>query len=71
MPCLVRGGRVNVAEISRRTGNAKYTIYRWLAADRISTEAAKKLRGMSRAAVHDGEAKEEITPEDLLPFLIS
>lgn len=69
LPELTRGnGRIDVKRLSQATGNAKYTVYRWLILDHLSVRAAVRLVELSR----DPETKEPtVSLEELSPFLFS
>ena len=58
---LVKDGRIQPAALARIAGKCRFTGYRWLNEERISTSGAKKLIQMS-----DGK----LTIRDLAPFLI-
>lgn len=62
IPQMVRGGRINPTELSRKTGKCRYTIYRWLNSDHISATGAASL-----IRIADGR----IVQEDMIPFLFA
>lgn len=62
IPNMVRGGRINPTELSRKTGKCRFTIYRWLNSDHISASGAAGL-----IQIADGR----LVQEDMIPFLFA
>ena len=62
LPQIVVGGRIDTGRLCRATGNARYTVHRWMIEDHISPAGARSLIRVSEG---------RITPEDLLPFLLA
>lgn len=68
-PEFVRGGRVDTGRLSEATGNARYTIYRWLNEQALSKKAIHSLLEVSGKAKQRGR-RGTLTKEDLLPFAL-
>ncbi len=67
LPGLVDGGRISVATLAARIGRCRYTCYKWLHADQVSTAGARELIRLSATPeAPDGR----LTKEDLAPFLL-
>lgn len=62
MPQHVMGDRLNPPSLAAAIETHKFTVYRWLNDDKVSPAGAKKLID---------EAKGNLTPEDMTPFLLS
>lgn len=63
----VTGDKIDTLRLSKNTGNARYTIYRWLNTGRLSLNAIKALVAIS-LDTDDETKKGALTKEDLLPF---
>lgn len=59
---LVKDNRIQPAVLARLTGKCRFTGYRWLNENRISTAGAKKIIQLSEG---------KLTIGDLAPFLIA
>ncbi|TIU88865.1 MAG: hypothetical protein E5W06_00420 [Mesorhizobium sp.] len=59
----IKYGRLDTDAIRQGTGNARFTVYRWLNEQKLSKKAAKSLLALSA----DGKGKLKKT--DLIPFL--
>lgn len=58
---VVRDGNVIPAQLARKIGFCRYTVYRWLGSNRISPKGAKSVMAISGG---------RIAREDIAPFLI-
>lgn len=64
-PKYLKFGRLDTVAISEGTGNARFTVYRWLNENQLSRKAAKALL----ALCPDARSKGKLKREDLIPFL--
>jgi transposase len=60
---LVKAGRVQNREMARLFGVARYTVYRWLKANKTSVAGADRILRMVR------DVGGRITHRDLIPFI--
>jgi hypothetical protein len=64
----VKGDRLDTQRICDATGNARFTVYRWLNEGNLSKKAMKSLLELSNNT--SGKKKGALTREDLLPFFL-
>lgn len=60
-------GRLDTQAICEGTGNARFTVYRWLNEQRLSKKAIKALLKLS-AETDEPKKKGKLTKADLIPF---
>lgn len=65
---FVKFGRLDTQRLSEATGNARYTVYRWLNREALSPRAIKSLLRISQSTT-DLEKNGALTKKDLLPFI--
>lgn len=66
---FIKFGRIDTDRLSKETGNARYTTYRWFDLQSLSKKAAKSLLEISQNT-DESEKKGALTKEDLLPFYL-
>lgn len=64
----VKFGRIDTLAISTATGNARFTVYRWLNEQILSRKAIRALLKLSQEA-NDTKEQGALTKEDLIPFV--
>ncbi|UVK46759.1 hypothetical protein BPNPMPFG_002467 [Mesorhizobium sp. AR07] len=64
---FIKGGRIDTLAICKVTGNARYTVYRWLNEQTLSKKAILSLLKLSETTNEPGK-KAALTKEDLIPF---
>jgi hypothetical protein len=65
----VNGDRIDTLRLSKVTGNARFTIYRWFNTERLSLKAIRSLLAISNDT-DDEKKKGALTKEDLLAFAL-
>lgn len=60
--------RINTQRLCEATGNARYTVYRWLSRQALSPKAITALIEISKGT-SEREKRGALTKEDLIPFL--
>lgn len=63
----IKGGRIDTQALCLDTGNARFTVYRWLNEQRLSKKAIKALLKLS-AETPESRKRGKLTRADLLPF---
>lgn len=66
---FIKYERVNTEKLCKATGNARFTVYRWLNENKLSPKAARALIKLSEETT-DKEKKGALTKEDLFPFVL-
>ncbi|RWP29503.1 hypothetical protein [Mesorhizobium sp.] len=65
---FIKFGRLDTLKLCEATGNARYTVYRWLNEQVLSRNAIKALVKLSDET-DEQQKKAALTKEDLIPFL--
>ncbi len=60
--------RIDTQRLSEATGNARYTVYRWLSREILSRKAVLSLLELSEKTP-ERDKKGALTKKDLIPFL--
>ncbi|MER8924291.1 hypothetical protein NKJ28_00210 [Mesorhizobium sp. M0145] len=66
---FIKFGRVDTLKLSEATGNARFTVYRWLNDQVLSRKAIHALLKLSQET-DEAEKKDALTKEDLIPFAL-
>jgi hypothetical protein len=65
---FVKYDKLDTLELSKATGNARYTVYRWLNEQVLSRKAIRSLLQLSKET-KEAEKKGALTKDDLIPFV--